>query len=387
MEHQTGSCTVAGAICLDIIPEIQGQPDFLHAIQPGQLLAIGQATLATGGSVSNTGLALYKLGIKTRLMGKVGDDPFGEQVLSLIRAIDENLVSEMQALANEDTSYTIILSPADVDRVFLHCPGANDTFGPEDIDYEALHRTDLFHFGYPTAMARMFANDGEELIELLQLAKDTGITTSLDTSMFDPYGPASQTNWEVLLRRVMPFVDIFMPSLDEVRLMLMPGKKSGNPDAALNQELAERLLDYGAAIVVLKEGKNGLYMRTTDLAGGRDLGRAFVAARGNWRYRELWAPAFKVSMVGTTGAGDCAVAGFLAAVSHGMEPENALGLSAAVGACNVEAADATSGVRSLPDTLSRIESGWEQHNLALPGWKYDPNSHLWFSSNDGRALG
>jgi sugar/nucleoside kinase (ribokinase family) len=387
MENKTGSCIVAGAICLDIIPEIQGQPDFLHAIQPGHLLAIGQATLATGGSVSNTGLALYKLGIKTRLMGKVGDDPFGEQILSQIRAIDENLVAEMQALMNEDTSYTIILSPADVDRVFLHCTGATDTFGPEDIDYETLHSADLFHFGYPTAMGRMFANDGEELVTLLQRAKGTGITTSLDTSMFDPNGPAGQTNWEILLRRVLPFIDIFMPSLDEVLLMLMPGKKSADPDAALNQELAERLLEYGAAIVMLKGGKNGLYMRTTDLAGGRDLGRAFAGACGNWRYRELWAPAFKVSMVGATGAGDCAVAGFLAAVLRGLEPESALSLSAAVGACNVEAADATSGVRSWPDTLSRIKSGWEQHNLALPGWKYDPNSHLWFSANDGRALG
>jgi sugar/nucleoside kinase (ribokinase family) len=185
----------------------------------------------------------------------------------------------------------------------------------------------------------------------------------------------------------MPFVDIFMPSLDEVLLMLMPGRKSADPDAALNHELAERLIDYGAAIVVLKQGKNGLYMRTSDTAGGRDLGRAFAGARGNWHYRELWAPAFKAAMVGATGAGDCAVAGFLAAVLRGLEPESALSLSAAVGACNVEAADATSGVRSWPDTLSRIKSGWEQHNLALTGWKYDPNSHLWFSANDGRALG
>jgi sugar/nucleoside kinase (ribokinase family) len=183
----------------------------------------------------------------------------------------------------------------------------------------------------------------------------------------------------------MPFVDIFMPSLDELLLMLMPGRKSGDPDAALNRELSERLLAYGAGIVVIKEGENGLYLRTTDLAGGRALGRAFIGARNSWQYRELWAPAFKVSMIGTTGAGDCAVAGFLAAVLRGMAPESALSLAAAVGACNVEAADATSGVRPWPDTLSRIKSGWEQHNLVLPDWNYDPTSRLWISSNDGQA--
>mgnify|MGYP001821819597 CR=1 FL=1 len=385
MEVNMGSCIVAGAICLDIIPDIQEQPAFLDAIQPGHLLAIGAPTLATGGSVANTGLALHKLGINTKLMAKVGDDPFGKEVLSLIGAVDTNLIDGIHPLPDEHTSYTIILSPADADRVFLHSTGANDTFGPEDIDYAALYEVDLFHFGYPTAMARMLTNDGEELLELLQRAKVTGITTSLDTSMFDPHGPAGKTSWEVLLKRTMPFVDIFLPSLDEILLMLMPEKIAGAPDAALSRELAETLLDFGAGIVVIKQGANGLYLRSKNLADGRDLGRAFATASGSWRNREMWAPAFKVSPVGTTGAGDCAVAGFLAAVLRGMDPGRALILSSAVGACNVEAVDAISGVRSWPDTLSRLDSGWNQVDLALPGWTYDENTRLWFSAIDGQS--
>ena len=379
-----GSCVVAGHICLDIIPDIQGHPRFLDDIQPGHLLPIGAPTVASGGSVSNTGLALFKLGIQTRLMGKIGEDSFGKELCSLLSAVDMSLVKGMRVLPDEDTSYTIILSPSDADRVFLHNTGANDTFGPEDIDFALLDDADMFHFGYPTAMARMFADDGAELAELLQRAKETGVTTSLDTSMFDRRGAAGNTNWEVLLQRALPFVDIFLPSLDEILLMLMLEKTAAGPDAAVSRELALRLLDFGAGIVVLKQGEHGLYLRTRDAGDGRDLGRAFSDAGSTWRNRELWAPAFEVPVVGTTGAGDCAVSGFLAAVLRHLGPEKALLMSAAVGACNVESADATSSVRSWPDTIARIESGWRQHELTLPGWTYSETTRLWYGPLDGQ---
>ena len=176
---------------------------------------------------------------------------------------------------------------------------------------------------------------------------------------------------------------MLVPSLNEILLMLLPEKVGRVPDAGLNRMLADKILDFGAGIVLFKQGEKGIYMRTTDLANGRDLGRAFAGATGIWRHREIWAPAFKVSMIGTTGAGDCAVAGFLAAILRGMSPENALMVSSAVGACNVEAADATSGVRSWQDTLERINSGWQQHDLALPGWTFDKTTRLWFSPIDG----
>ncbi len=65
-----GNCGVAGHICLDIIPDLLGQIDFVSMLQPGHLLNIGQAVMVPGGAVSNTGLALHKLGIETRLIAK-----------------------------------------------------------------------------------------------------------------------------------------------------------------------------------------------------------------------------------------------------------------------------------------------------------------------------
>jgi sugar/nucleoside kinase (ribokinase family) len=73
------SAIVAGHICLDIIPEMQLLPSggFKETFLSGHLLEVGAAALCTGGSVSNTGLALHRLGIPTQLICKVGADAFG----------------------------------------------------------------------------------------------------------------------------------------------------------------------------------------------------------------------------------------------------------------------------------------------------------------------
>ena len=70
------------------------------------------------------------------------------------------------------TSYTVVIAPPDVDRTFLHCPGANDAFSEQDITEEDLSGIDLLHFGYPPLMRRMFQQEGEELLRILKKAKE-----------------------------------------------------------------------------------------------------------------------------------------------------------------------------------------------------------------------
>jgi sugar/nucleoside kinase (ribokinase family) len=99
-----------------------------------------------------------------------------------------------------------------------------------------------------------------------------------------------------------------------------------------------------------------------------------------WHDREIWAPAFKVSVSGTTGAGDSAIAGFLAGLLQGAEPETALLAASAAGACSVEEADSTSGLLTWEDTLARIQRGWEAEVQDLPadsGWRREGSDGLW----------
>ena len=70
---------VAGHICLDLTPRFSEESgrNFATLLKPGKLIEVGEASISTGGMVSNTGLALYKLGIKTTAMAKVSDDALG----------------------------------------------------------------------------------------------------------------------------------------------------------------------------------------------------------------------------------------------------------------------------------------------------------------------
>ncbi len=115
-------------------------------------------------------------------------------------------------------------------------------------------------------------------------------------------------------------------------------------DPALFRRLADELLALGAAVVGLKLGEHGLYLRTTDRAERlAHAGAAFAENQAKWLNRELLTTCFQVDVRGTTGAGDCTVAGLLASLLDGQGPDQAVIHATAVGACSVENADATSG--------------------------------------------
>jgi sugar/nucleoside kinase (ribokinase family) len=381
---------VAGHICLDIIPDVSAiEPAIFKAnFRPGHLLEAGAATLSTGGPVSNTGLALHRLGVPVRLIAKVGDDSFGHVIERMVNSIDPDLLAGMKFDPQATTSYTIIISPPHIDRIFLHCPGANHDFGSADVSAEQLAQADLLHFGYPPVMRRIYSNNGRELADLMCRAKAQGLTTSLDLCYPDPHSAAGRLDWVALFRLVLPHVDVFAPSLEELLFTLrrqtlddLSARGSVVDQAApeLLQDISTELMELGAKIVMIKLGARGAYLRTAGIDAISQLGRAAPLDRAAWAGRELWAPCFDVEVVGTTGSGDATIAGFLSALLRGTTPEEAMVMAEAVGACNVEAPDALSGLRSWEDTTQRIAQGWPRLPAALdaPGWVWDTRFHLW----------
>ncbi len=388
---------VAGHICLDIIPQIAGETRELAALlTPGQLTEVGPAVLSTGGAVSNTGLVLNKLGIATRLMGKVGDDLFGMAIRRIVADHGPGLADGMVVDPTVTSSYTVVINVPGVDRIFLHHPGANDTFTAADVRYDLTAQARLFHFGYPPIMRMMYMEGGDQLAQLFQSVKATGCTTSLDMALPDPDSQAGRADWAGILQRVMPAVDIFAPSFEETLYMLRRdtyerGRTAGAfpVTPAVLDDLACQLLAWGAGIVLLKLGDRGAYLRTAGRAALAALGRAQPSDLDAWADRELWAPCFAVQVVGTTGSGDATNAGFLSALLRGTGPEEALTAAVAVGACNVEAADALSGIRTWEETWARIAAGWPrlapEPEAGLPGgWRFDAEHGLWAGPRDAK---
>ncbi len=382
-----------GLICVDVFPGLEalGEGKFEVMFRPGGLITVGPAIFATGGSVSNTGLALARLGVATQLMAKVGDDFFGGIIRALVEEISPELAGGLAVAPGETSAYTIVISPPGKDRFFFHCPGVYETFCADDIDMKSVARARLFHFGYPPIMRRMYQDGGKELVEVFRRAKSTGVTTSLDMAALDPTTQSGQADWRSIFRAALPYVDVFLPSFEETlyalhraefdRLsQLEPGcNVLAQATPELLAVLSGELLDMGVKIAGIKLGDRGLYLRTANREALYSMGRAAPSDLAGWANQELWTPCFRVNMVGTTGSGDATIAGFLSGMLHDYSPRRAVTAAVAVGACNVEAADALSGLRSWEETMARVRSGWERRPMTLdaPGWTYDEESGLW----------
>jgi sugar/nucleoside kinase (ribokinase family) len=364
---------VCGQLCIDLLPQMDNVP-LKDLPTPGQLFDTGPMDISTGGAVANTGLALHQLGVRVKLMSIVGDDLVGQMILSFLRERDPALTEFIHLRKDTPASYTVVLSPQRSDRIFLHCPATNALFGYDDIDFWVLPQAKLFYFGYPPLLPRMMLNDGEELERIFQQAKSTGIATSLDMSLPDLNGPAAGVNWPKLVSRTLPYVDIFVPSIEEILYMLRRedffawrGQVLSHLTRSYLETLARELLDMGPAVVGFKLGEMGIYLQTNHISRFDAL-RSLPISLPVWENAQVYHPAFQVDVAGTTGAGDSAYAGLLSAMLRGSSPQETARWACAVGACNVEASDATSGIRTWEATQARMDAGWPPHNVRLQGF-------------------
>ena len=386
---------VAGSICLDLTPEFKKlkETSMQEIFIPGKNKAMNRMHISTGGPVSNTGIGLIKLGIATELVCKIGDDLFGEGVIKQLSKYSTS--QKLKCLKGEETSYTVVIVPEGFDRIFLHAAGANDTFGYDDIDYDMVSRAKIFHLGYPTTMKKMYSNNGEELIRIYKKVKSLGTTTSLDMSLPDQNAENGKMDWDAVLKELLPYVDIFLPSAEETMFMIDRAeydKLAGNAgtsdilenlDINILSVLGKRLLSYGAKIVALKSGVKGFYLATADADKIAHMGNARPLDVNNWANRELHEESFQVPVAAATGSGDSSIAGLLSAFLKGLAIEDAIKFACCVGGQNVQVLDAVSGIRSYEETL-RLMHEWQKNRLDIQGghFKYIPEKQVFAGKGD-----
>lgn len=365
----------AGHICLDITPIFPdtGARKLDEVMSPGKLVHVGAPDIHIGGSVSNTGLAMKFFGADVALAGKVGNDAFGMLVKQALQE-EYNAAENLIIGEGESTSYSAVIAIPGIDRIFLHHPGANNTFMADDISEELLDGAALFHFGYPPLMESMYVNDGDELVKVLKKVKAVGTATSLDMASVDPASSAGQADWKKILTRIMPDVDFFVPSVEELCFMLDPERfeewktraAGGDVTEILDVEkdirpLADQCMELGAKVLLIKCGAPGLYYRT---AGAETLGqisRCVELDCAAWADREGFEKSYVPDRIlSGTGAGDTCIAAFLTAVLDGHVPEECMQLAAGAGACCVSGYDALSGLKSFEEMQKKIAAGWKK---------------------------
>ena len=384
--------TVAGHICFDIIPEIPdtGVREMSNLFKPGKLLNVGGVKTSSGGPVSNTGIALKKLGLNVAFIARIGDDDFGKLLINLLEK--QGHTAGISISTTDKTSYTVAIAPPGIDRIFLHNPGANDQFSYLDINEEIIAQSKMFHLGYPPLMYNCYKNDGTELAKIFKYAKSTGAITSLDMSLPDPDSRSGKAPWRSILENILPNVDIFLPSIEEAFFMLDPekyfkikedaGEKDiiGFIDPEDYTRLAEECLKLGAKIVSLKSANRGFYIMTNEL---KQENFKFLEGldTANWSNRELWCPAFQIEKIASaTGSGDSSIAGFLSAFFNGKPIEKALKYANCVGNQNLRELDAVSGIKGWETTTEMVENR-KMIMLEVPltntAWLWDSKNELW----------
>jgi sugar/nucleoside kinase (ribokinase family) len=315
---------VVGHLCADLRPKLAGG----ERIIPGEIAEVGSLIIRPGGCVANTGGDLAALGAPVCLCADLGDDELGSGTLKSLKQLGADCEGVRQ-VAGQTTSYSLVFEPPGADRSFWHHVGANASFDGRRVDPV---RADLVHLGYPALLPLMYADGGNRLEELLTRVREAGATASLDLSTIGPGSPAAQVDWSSLLHRTVPLVDVFSPSVDD----LVSALGILRPASAVQvRELGLRLLNLGAAVVLLTNGALGMHLFTAGEERLSRAGRCLSELAGSWADGEFYLPAGASRPMVTTGAGDAATAGLLYGVLTQSAAEEAVSMAASAAAFKV----------------------------------------------------
>lgn len=295
----------AGIVVADVIARpVRVTPE------KGRLELVEQILLCSGGSAASTGYSLARFGIQTAVIGRVGNDGFGDFLVG--EAARHGAQSLLIRDAEAATSATQVLVDEQGERSFIHAIGANARLTPADVALEDLRirGAKLLHLAGFFALPGMDNPEGKPARDLFIKAKQLGYITSLD-NVWDATG-----RWE-RIHSLLPYTDIFCPSIHDARRIT----RQHRPEA-----VARRLFELGVGrVVVLKMGEEGSFVMDCH-------GASYEVG------------ILKVPSMDGTGSGDAFIAGFLAAYLRGMNLLECARHGNAAGAMCVRAVGAMSGM-------------------------------------------
>jgi sugar/nucleoside kinase (ribokinase family) len=302
---------VVDVVCLGIlVADVVARP--VDELPYGAVSLMDEVSLHGGGCALNTATGLARLGLTVTVVGKVGEDTFGDFVVELLgqRGLDPRGVLRDPGAP---TSATVVLVDRAGERSFLHLPGANGRLSAEELEPECVFGGRALHVAGALVMSAL---DGAPTAGLLAEARRRGVHTSLDT-VYDATG-----RW-ARVEPCLPHLDLLTVSLAEAQGI----SGEGEPVSA-----TAWFRDRGVAEVALKLGSDGCYVAGAEFEG------------------EL--PAFPVRAIDGTGAGDAFVAGVLYGRLAGWPLVDAARLGNAAGALATTAVGATEGLLDLDGTLA-----------------------------------
>ncbi len=275
---------VVGSLNMDLVMRAPRIP------RPGETVLGGELDRYPGGKGANQAVACARLGSQVAMVGRVGDDPYGQRLLDSLQ--DSGVeVGPVTTDPEHETGVGVVLVDYGGANSILVASGANMALTPADV--EAAE--------WVIAGADVVLLQLEIPLETVQRAADLGRSHGA-LVILNP-APA-----QPLPKELLQPVDLLIPNQDEASVLT--GKPAGDREEA--REAARALRDEGADTVILTMGGKGALLSD---ASGTDLLPAIA----------------EVDPVDTTAAGDAFVGAMAVALGEGRSLLDAVGWANIVG--------------------------------------------------------
>jgi ribokinase len=275
---------VVGSINMDLVARSQRIP---HA---GETVIGGDFRTVPGGKGANQAVAARRLGAQVRMLGRVGMDPFGSQLLDNLSRAGVDTISIGRDPQAASGIALIMVDDAGQNSILV-APGANMLLASADMDAAeeviASAQVMLLQLEIPL----------ETVVRAVQIGHAHGVKVVLNPAPAQPLPP-----------ELTRLVDVLVPNEFEAALL------TGLPVDSDEQirVAAGALRATGAVNVIITLGGRGALLAT---------------AEGFQHF-----PAFPVKPVDTTAAGDAFVGCLGAALAEGRSLEEAVRWGSAAGA-------------------------------------------------------
>ena len=299
--EQRPNVTVIGSINMDIVVEAKRSP------KQGETILGEKVHFIPGGKGANQAVAAARLGAKTSMIGAVGKDAFGEDLLTSLKK-EKIEVSGVKQIDQQHSGIASILL-AEHDNRIVVVPGANGQCLPADLD---RHRAGIQQADILLLQLEIPLQTVEYAI---QLAKEEQKQVILNPA------PAAKLSTEMLAK-----VDFITPNRSELAMLT---NRQVDTDHDLEQAMSA-LIDLGPKHVITTLGKNG--------AAYMDHERKLKRVAG-----------YTVPVTDTTGAGDAFNAALACSIAARKTLAEAVAFAVKVSALKVTKLGAQQGMPTLAE--------------------------------------
>jgi ribokinase len=284
--------------------------------------AVGETVLGTGfqvhpgGKGANQAVAVARLGYPAQMIGRLGNDNFGAQLRTHLQAFGVDCSGI--ATCEGSSGVAVILVSNRGENCIVVTPGANAKFTPRDVEASLSM---IRQAGMVLAQLEIPMDTVECLAALCQ--------REAVPLMLDP-APAQELPAEILRRLTW-----FTPNESEAAFYT--GNAAADESTISPDETARSLLAKGCRNVLLKLGRRGAYLATSKEPG-------------------QLIPAFEVTAVDSTAAGDAFNGSFATGLMLGRSPLDSAIFAAAAAAISVTRAGAQPSMPSMAEVERFLES-------------------------------